>query len=885
MRFIRRLRDLFSRSKLDAEMAEEMQAHVDLQTERNLKAGMPPDEARYAAQRQFGNVASIQEQAREQRGWVWLENLGRDVFHAARMLEKNRGFTAAAVVSLALCIGANSAVFSMLYALVIRPLPFRDSSQIVEIYNSFPKVGTPKLASNVAQYLDFKQNTSTFSQVGLWQLDDYTLADATGPTRISGVRATADMFALLGVQPLLGRFFTTENHAPGADTVVVLTHSFWISHFQSDPGVVGRTLRLDGQSFEIIGVTSDDFEAFNAQAKLVRPLSWSPKEKLSRLGYSSQLYARLKPTATLTGAFAQAVALEKQFYDSAPPQTRDFLDRTGHVIRVERAQSLRAEPIQNSLYLLQGGVLVVLLIGCVNVANLSLARFNARQGEFAIRAALGAGQGTIMRQLFVESALLACLGAVGGLLLAESALSAMNRFTAGFQPDALPFRLERLVFVYTGGTTVALALFIGLLPMLRVLGSDFSCLVKGQGRGASPGRAARVASGTLVIGQIAFAFVLLMSAGLLIRSFSNILAVNPGFDPRQVLSARIAIPADKEKSFPPRIEAALQEIPGIEVGLATATPFVLVPHYQVSMPLEAVGLRDYQLPAGAPVPSVYCSGASLSYLKTMHIPLRQGRWFGESDREHNRSVVVDDNFASRYFPGRSAVGQHLVLNRAAPDKEEDWLEIIGVVGDVRYNGIEDRSGLPFVYVPLPHMPFYGTMSVFIRTERSVSEVMALLREKVAAIDPTLPIVQVAPMTSVIDESYGNRRSIVQLLISFAGIALLLSGVGIYGVLAYDVSRRTREIGIRGAIGATRWQLSSLILAHGIRKTVIGLLIGLIGAMLLSNFLTSLLFEVKPTDPTVYATVSLLLMTVAIFASWLPARRAARVDPVIALRAE
>ena len=885
MKFLHRLRALLRKEKLDAEMTEEMRAHLEMQEQANRAAGMAPDEALYAAQRQFGHMDGIKETARDQRGWVWLEQTLRDVRYAGRMLRKNRGFTAAAVTSLALCIGANTTIFSMLYALVIRPLPFQKPGQLVEIYNSFPKVGMPKLPSNLGQYLDFKKNAPAFTQLALWRLDDYTLGEDRGPSRISGAIATAGIFDLLGVQPLFGRFFTPQNHVPGADKVVVLTQSFWESHFQSDPGVIGRTLRLDGEPFEIIGIAPRVFEAFDARVRLIRPLAWPPGQQFGRMPYSPQLFGRIKPGANLGDACSQVEALEKQYYDGTTPENREFYDRTGHRIRIDTVQAQRAEPVKTSLFLLQGGALFVLLIGCVNVANLLLARSNARSGEFAMRVALGATRGAIARQLLVESALLTCLGAACGLLLAWSGLSTANHFTAQLLPDALPFGLDHHVLGYTAIITAVLALFVGSLPVLHLLGGRSSDSMQIQGRGMSAGRGTQAVGSALVVAQVAFALMLLTGAGLLIRSFANVLAVEPGFDPQQVIGARIAVPPNKEKNFPPRLEAALREIPGVEASLATATPFLLVPPYQVSMPLGAFDLREYALPSGMSLPSVFYCGVTPSYLKTMRIPLREGRWFNETDMEKGRAVVVDESFSKRYFAGRTAVGQRMVLNGSPPKKDEDWLEIVGVVGNVRHNGVEDKSGQPFLYVPLTQMPFYGMMSVLVRTARPESEVAALLREKVAAIDPELPVYAAETLDGVIRDSVSNRRGIMLLLGSFAGIALLLSAVGIYGMLAYDVSRRTREIGIRSALGATRRQVAGLIVRQGLWKTVMGVVLGLAGATLLSRFLTSLLFEVRPTDSFVYVAVSLLLMIVAALASWLPARRAAKVDPMVALRAE
>jgi predicted permease len=801
------------------------------------------------------------------------------------MLAKNKGFAATALVTLALCIGANTAIFSMLYALVIKPLPYRDPARIVEVYNSFPKVGLNKLPSNIVQYLDFKEHTDAFAQLALWQLGEFTLGEEGGPARITGVLATAEIFAVLGVQPVLGRFFTSENHLPGTDKVLVLAQSFWASQFQEDPGVIGRTVRLDGETFEIIGVAPHEFEAFDARAKFVRPLSWPPDSvnQFARYGVTPQLYGRLKSGATIGAAYAQVAALEKQFYDSAPPGFREFLDRSGHIIGVDTVQTQRVEPVKTSLYLLQGGVLFVLLIGCVNVANLLLARSNARQGELAIRVALGAGRGVIARQLLIESALLTWLGAAFGLGLAWVALGATYRFTSQLLPNALPFAIDGRVLGYTALIATVMSLAIGLLPVVHVLGGNLLGLMQSRSRGASTGHGVRTMSSALVVAQMAFALMLLTGAGLLIHSFANAVAVDPGFDPRQVITARVALPAEYQKDnrtlqFQQRLLAALQEIPGVTASLATATPF------GTGMPINAFTLRDYTLPAGAAQPGAFHLGASPTYLETLHIPLREGRWFTESDTDKSRPVfVVDEDFTKRFFAGRSAVGQHLTFG-GPPPKEEDWPEIVGVVGNVRHNGVEERSGNPFLYHPLKQTPF-GGVSLFIRTARPAPDVIALLRGKIAAIDPALPVFQAGPMESVISTRLNNRRAIMLLLGSFAGLALFLSAIGIYGVLAYDVSQRTREIGIRGAIGATREQIVMLILRQGLWKTGVGLLIGIVGALVLSRFMTSLLFDVKPTDPLAYVVVSFLLLGIALVASYLPARRAARIDPIIALRSE
>jgi len=814
-----------------------------------------------------------------------LSGLKLDVHFACRMLIKNKGFTATALLTLALCIGANTAIFSMLYALVIKPLPYQEPARIVEIYNSFPKAGLLKLPSNVVQYLDFKEHAPAFDQLALWQAGEWTVGEEGQPTRTAGASATAEIFDVLGVQPLVGRFFKPENHVPSADKVLVITESFWRSRYQGAADVIGKTMRIDGDSFEIIGVAPHDFEAFDARAKFVRPLAWPPDKvaQFARYGVSPQLFGRLKAAATQAEGFAQVDALEKAFYNTAPPGAKEFLDRTGHVIGVDTVQAQRVEPVKAALFLLQGGVLFVLLIGCLNVANLLLARSNARQGELAIRAALGAGRSVIARQLLIESTLLTWLGALLGLGLAWVALGASNRFISQLMPTTLPFALDGRMLGYTALVAVVMSVAIGLLPVVHVLGGNLLGSMQNGSRGSSTGRGVRTMSSLLVVAQVSFALILLTGAGLLIRSFSNAISLDPGFDPREVVAARVALSSKYFKdngtqSFQQRLLTSLQEIPGATASLATATP------YETGLPINAFGLRDYTLPPGAAQPGAFHLGASPAYLATMKIPLREGRWFTDQDTDKSRRVfVVDESFAQKYFAGRSAVGQHLTFG-GPPAKPEDWPEIIGVVGNVRHNGVEEKSGNPFLYHPLTQTPF-GQVSVLIRSSRPVGEVMGMVREKIAAIDPALPVFKAGPMDQVISAKLNNRRAIMLLLGSFAGIALLLSAIGIYGVLAYDVSQRTREIGIRGAIGATREQIVSLVLRQGLWKTGIGLLVGIVGSLLLSRFMTTLLFEAKSNDPLVYVAVTLLLLVTAILASYLPARRAAKIDPLVALRSE
>lgn len=812
--------------------------------------------------------------------------LAGDIRYAARRLWKERGFAAIALLTLALCIGANTAIFSMVYALVLKPLPFPAPTRIVEICNNFPKPGLNRFPCNLVQYSDFKANTSAFSAIGLFDTNTVMLGETGSAERIHGADCTAEFFDVLGIQPIIGQFFTLKNCRPGEDKVIVLTESLWKARFNEDPGVLDKPVRLDGETYRIVGVAPQAFEAFNTQARFLRPISWKPDAIVPQMRYAcyQELYARLKPGVPLSRGLAEVEGLEKHFYDTADPFFKSFLDRTGHKISVGLVQAERVDPIRSSLYLLQGGVLFVLLIGCLNVANLLLARANNQQSELAIRAALGAGRGAIARQLLVESLLLSTAGALLGVGLAYGAVGAINHFTAKLLPDMLPTAIDAGVLCSAVAVSVAVGLLMGLAPVAHILRSNLAEVIHRSSRSASGGRGVRALSSTLVTVEVAVALVLLSGAGLLIHSFANAISVSPGFDPRNLVVGNIALPSsyqakDKAAAFQRRLLQALGEIPGVDAAaLATGIPF------KGGLPVLALTLRDSVLPKDSPQPGSFLIGASVGYFQALHIQLLKGRLLDETDNaEGRKSWVVDERFEQKYFPGRSAVGGHFSFGDT-PAKESDWPVIVGVVRNVPHNGVEDRSGNPYAYYPLlPSTP--GGISIFARSSRPVVDTVSVIRAKLRAIDPAIPLFETGTAQRAIDESFDNRRAVMLLLGGFAGLALFLSALGIYGVLAYDISQRTREIGIRGAIGATRRQIVGLVMRQGLWKTGVGLVAGLVSAFLLSRYMVSMLFELKPSDPWAYLLVSVLLAAVAVAACYLPARRAARIDPIEALRTE
>ncbi len=818
-----------------------------------------------------------------------LSGVSGEVRHAFRLLWKGKGLSAITLLTLALCIGATTAIFSSVYSLLLKPLPFSEPAQIVELYSSAKKAGLEKMPANVPIYLDYSKNATSYETIALWSFGQQMFGPDDAPVRLPMASATSELFTILRLQPLLGQFFTKEQNKPGADKVVVLTQSFWQTQFAEDPAVIGKTVRLNGETYTVIGVAPRLFEAWDARVKYLLPLSWQPAQEnpQGRYGVGIQLLGRLKPDVTAGAADAEAKTLEKRYVDASPPQVKDFADRSGMTMNVGSVQEQRVRPVRTTLLMLQGGVVFVLLIGCMNVANLQLVRANARQSELAIRSALGASRGLIARQLLLESLLLTALGAVLGLGLAWGALRASNYYLAKMLPYSLPAVLDLRVLGFAVGLTLVIGVLIGLIPVFHILRTNLAEIIQSSSRSSSSGRGVRRLSSVLVVVQVAVALMLLTGAGLLVHSFAKALAVDPGFNPRGVVTARIIIPgphrasAEAADKFQERLVAALHELPGVtSVALAGSTPF------QGGLPINAFALAEDTLPPGSPQPGAFRVMVTPGYLQTLGLKLKEGRFYEEGDRDPKRGTffVVDESFAKKFFPKRSAVGGRFSFS-GPPAKPEDWPVIIGVVGDVPHNGVEEKSGNPFIYqvAQLGNRP--GALTLFLRTERSPEELVPALRAKVRALDPAIFLFDAGPLEKSVGSSFDNRRAVMLLLAAFAGLALFLSSLGIYGVLAYDVSQRTREIGVRGAIGASQGEIVGLILKQGLWKTGIGIVIGLTGSLLVARSMKSLLFGVQPTDPLVYVVGSVVLVVVALLASYLPARRAAKIDPLVALRDE
>lgn len=870
-------------------MHEEMQAHLDELTQRNITAGMTPEEARYAARRAFGGVEQHKEEARAQRGWNWLGGLVRDVRFSVRALRRSVTFSVAVIATLALCIWANTAILSVLYGLVLKPLPFRDAAQVVDVYNMRPKAGQMHQLTSVVQYLDYKANADLFENFALWNGWMFNVGEESGAARYVGMRITPEYFDVLGVKPLMGRFFTVEECRPGKDAVVVLTQSYWEKRFHADPNILGKEMRLSGRPHTIIGVVPRSFEEVSVAPLLMVPWVWEPERMQPnwRVAPMASMYARIKSGVTHEAALAQLQVLEKRFREEmADPGLRDFLASGGHQMGLDHIRTEHVRTVKSGLFMLQGGALLVLLLGCVNVASLMLARANTRQAEFAVRQALGASRGVLARQLLTEAALLAVAGGALGLALAVASLRVINIYTDKVAYGLPPIRIDGELIGMTLVISLGVALLIGLLPVLRIWRAEsLQGAIQSGTRGASRGGGIRAVSGGLVVAQVALALILLIGAGLLMRSFANVMAIDPGFDASRVIHVRAAYDAaynndmEKLQGLQTRIIEKMREIPGVESVACSDR----LPGYGEERP-ATVPLWGSAPGKDGVYPTANVLGVSSEYFATMGIRLLEGRNFTAADQAPKARpvLIVDRKFAERHFDGRSPVG-HLIAWGPKDMKPEQAPMIVGVVEVARVGGLESTKDTPYVYMAMGTSR--GGLSIELRTTRAFKDVMPVIRAQLRAVDASLPIYQEQSMQMWLDDKMAGRRGILWLLGAFAGIALVLAAVGIYGMLAYDVTQRTKEIGIRGAIGATRGQIAVMILGQGLWKAGVGLVIGLIVAFSLSRYLGSLLYEVKPNDPLIFAVVTVLLLLVALLASWLPARRASKVDPMIALRAE
>ncbi|AKQ70477.1 hypothetical protein A176_007389 [Myxococcus hansupus] len=805
-----------------------------------------------------------------------MDPLLQDVRYALRSLRKSPGFAVVAVLALALGIGANSAVFSVVSGVLLTPPPLSEPDRLVDLSNTFAKAGRKGLTSSVAEYRDYRELPRVFASVAAFTDGDMTLTGLDTPQHLRVVEATASFLPTLGVTPALGRGFTEDEETPGQHQVVVLSHAMWRTHFSEDPGVLGRTLQLDGEPYTVVGVLPRGV-VFPADSDLYRPFAPSPElaSEEKRETRFLEVLARLKPGVTLEAARKDLARVSLALAEAHPKY--GLAERS---IGMDSLEDTLVGEVRGPLWLLLGAVGFVLLVACSSVANLLLARAAARGREVSIRAALGAGRGRLLAQFLTESLVLSVAGGVLGLLLALWGTDALLALVGDGLPRAAEVRLDGRSLLFTTGVSLLAGLLFGMAPALQASRADLGAAMREGARGTAGGRSSRVRS-ALVVAQVALALVLLVGAGLIGKSLVALLSVDTGFTPEGLLTGQFSLPdtayaePERKVAFQRELLRRLQGVPGVEsVGLTNALPLGRSITFGF-----AIDGRTRE--PGEVWPAVQFRTVSADYHRTLRVRLREGRLLEATDGPQAPwAVVINKTFADTYWPQGDALGQRLKLNR--PDAE--WTTVVGIVEDVREWAL-DRPTPPMAYYAVDQLPNSGLALVVRARAGNPESLRPGIEAELRAVDRNVPLHGVAPMVRLVDASIGFRRLSALLMGLFAGTALLLAALGISGVIGYSVAQRTREMGIRMALGATRTSVLALVLKQGLRLTGLGVAVGLALSLALARFLDAMLYGVAAYDAGTFAGVAAVLALVALVATWLPARRATRVDPIIALRAD
>jgi putative ABC transport system permease protein len=806
-----------------------------------------------------------------------METFLQDIRYGFRTLIKKPGFTAVAVMALVLGIGANTAIFSVVNAVLLRPLPYKDPDQIMMVFESRPQRGIAKTLVTLPEFLDWRSRNQAFQDMVAFDSLSQSRTDGGGPQRVISFVASPNVFSMLGVEAALGRTFRPEEERFGDHHVIVLTDGYWKRQFGADPNVLNRALTLDGESYTIVGVLPPGFRfpLENVEADFWRPLSYRNENLEDLRGeHTLRIIARLKPGVSVEQAQAEMNLVTGAIAQQYPKSNTD------HGATVISMHEQVVGKVRPALFVLLGAVGFVLLIACANVANLLLARATARQKEVAIRVAIGASRPRLIRQFLTESVLLALVGGMFGLLLALWGVDLLLANSPGDIPRLKDVGLDWRVLAFTVSATLLTGLVFGLAPALQASKTNLNEALKEGGR-TSGGAAARQRVRSLfVVIQVALALVLLIGAGLLIRSFMRLRQVDPGFDPENVLTMNIAMPESKyptsqqQTQFLGELLRRIKNVPGVEHASAVEP----LPLSSSDLVLSFVIQGQPPADPGAKT-SANWRTVGPDYFHTMNIPLARGRYFTEQDDERSQKVIIiNQSMAERYFPDKDPLGQQLTIgyNRAT-------CEIVGVVGDVRHLGLDTEAGAE-MYTPFSQTP-WEAMSLVLRTSSEPASVVAAVRGQVESLDSEMPVSGVRTMETILSNSVASPRFNMMLLAIFAAVALVLAAVGIYGVISYSVTQRTHEIGIRMALGAKETDVLRMVVGQGMVLAMIGVAAGLAGAFAVTRLMSKLLYGVSTTDPATFALISLLLVAVAVVSSYIPARRATRVDPMVALRYE
>jgi putative ABC transport system permease protein len=869
-------RNLFHQDRAEQQLTDEVEAYLEMLIDMKRQQGLNAVEARRAALIEMGGKEQVKERVREVRMGRHVERLWQDLCYGLRMLVKSPGFTVVALVTLALGIGANAAIFSVVNGVLLRPLPYPEPDRIVMISEDPGNIPTNFV--NPRNYADWREQNQVFDQVAAIYTQNVNLSGPGEPERVVNANVASGFFSILRVKATVGRTFLPREDQPGSERVAILSYELWQRRFSSDQNVIGRTLVLDDENYAVIGVMPPGF-SFPAGANLWTTLVFTPEQLAdnNRGSHFLSVVGRLKPGGTLEQAQSDMETIYNRLRQEHPEALANW---KVHVFSLDQ---VLLGGVRSTLFILLGAVSFVLLIACGNVANLMLARATTRQRELAIRAALGASRGRLIRQLLTESALLAVVGGGLGVLVGFLGIALLVRLDPGNIPRLDEISIDRNVLVFTSVLSLFSAATFGLAPALLSSKANPNKSLKDTAGRGSAGPAQSYLRQIFIVAEVALSLVLLVGAGLMVKSLVRLSQVELGFTPEDVLTMRVALPQSRYAERPQQISFYRQVVERVKAlpGIQSAA-FVSDPPVSGSVGLWQNGFEIEGQPALPPGQRhfAYLRWTTPDYFKTLGIPLLKGRLPAEGDIEDRPWImVIDKAMADRYFPNEDPLGKHIVVywNERRPR------EIVGVVGNVKQTALDYDAG-PHMYVPYYQTPLsYATLLV--KTPSGSSGVADEIKNQVLAVDREQPVYAVTTMEQIIAGSIAGRRFNLTLLSIFAGVALMLAAVGIYGVISYSISHRTQEIGIRMALGAQPGDVLKLVVGRGMLLVGIGIVVGCAAAFSLTRVMSSLLFDVSATDPGIFASIALLLAAVALMASYLPAREATKIDPLVALRYE
>ncbi len=875
-----RLRSLLRRGRVNRELDDELRFHVERAIAANVAAGMSRQEARFAALRGFGGIEQIREECSDMRNVNWLQDFVQDVRYGLRMLRKSPGFTVVAVLTLALGIGANAAIFSVVYGVLLESLPYRDASRLIVLNETTPKVGT--VSVSYQNFLDWRAQSHAFFQMAAVSGVGFSLAGISQPEDIRGDAVSPNFLSMLGLRPFIGRDFDPSEEKPGTAPVVLLSYSLWESHFAGDRGVLGRAIKLDGRGYTIVGVLPPNFRSPD-KTDVLEPIGvWATNnDDATDRGSRGDLVVigRLAPGVSLRQARAEMDGIAARLAREYPGANDQF------GVELQPIRDVFVGNVRPAILVLFGAVLFVLLIACANVANLFLVRSATRGKEISLRIAFGASRGRIVRQMLTESFVLALFGGALGIALAVGGIQGMNQLIPMDMLSGASIGLNDAVLLFAAGAVVLAAFIFGLAPALHSTRPDVRSELKEGARTVSSGTQQSRLRAVLAIAEISLAVVLAAGAGLMMKSLYRLLLVNPGFRTDRVLSMEMDLRTQQYatrpavRNFWQQVLDRVQNLPGVEsTAVGTVIPFT-GNHNRSDVTIE--GMPEPR-PGSWPHPDYHI--VSPGYVTTLGIPLLRGRTFTNADNENAPLVgMINTRLAREFFPNQDPVGKRFMFGHPSAKNPPKWITIVGVLGDTKLYGLANPARLE-VYLPF-RQETASDMNLLVKSAVDPAALISSIRGAVASIDKDQPIFAISTMNQLRSDSTSTRRITVVLLGAFGGLALVLATIGIYGVISYSVAQRTHEIGIRMALGAQHWGVLRMVLGQGGKIALAGIAIGLVAALGLTRLMSSLLFSVNAGDPATFAAVALLLALVALLACYIPARRAMRVDPMVALRHE